>query len=411
MRKNMWSYVRIFVASIVIVTLVGACGKTAFAATSSSASEIVYSSMSSSAASLSESTDNATTYTMSSSNNEVKIDSAGVYIVTGSCSDGNIIVKKGTTGVTLILNDLTLASSTSAPLSINKTSQAKIVISGTVTLTDNENAADENSTDTDVADAFDGACIKVKDGADCYITGSGTLTLKGNTKNGIKSGDDSATVCIIDGPTVSVTATNDGINAGYDLSILSGNVTVSAGDDGIHADRILTIGSSSASPTVTISKSNEGLEGSVVNVISGTVSVKASDDGINAANSDGTYESSLAYSINWLGGKGTINCSGDGLDSNGNINLVAGSLTINSGSTGGEAGIDYVNSLYVSDDFSLTNNSGVSSDASMGGGMQTMQGQIGKQNNTQGGNTMTGVPSQNMGGQMDRQGMNKGGKR
>ena len=411
MKKNMWSYTRILLASIFIVTIISACDKTALAATSSSASEIVYSSMSSSAASLTESTDNATTYTMSSSNDEVKIDSAGVYIVTGSCSDGNIVVKKGTKGVTLILKDLTLASSTSAPLSINKTSQAKVVISGLVTLTDNEDAADENSTDTDVADAFDGACIKVKDGADCYITGSGILTLKGNTKNGIKSGDDSATVCIIDGPTVNVTATNDGINAGYDLSILSGNVTVSAGDDGIHADRILTLGSSSASPTITVSKSNEGLEGSVVNVISGTISVKASDDGINAANSDGTYESSLTYSINWLGGKGTINCSGDGLDSNGNINLVAGSLSISSGSTGGEAGIDYVGSLYVSDDFSLTNNSGVSSDASMGGGMQTTQGQTMKQSNGQGGNTKSNMPSQDMGGQMVRQGMNPGGKR
>ncbi len=397
-------------ASIVITAVFGACVKTTYAATTSSASEIVYSSMKSTAASLTESTDNATTYTMSSSNNEIKIDSAGVYIVTGSCSDGNIIVKKGTTGVTLILKDLTLASSTSAPLSVNKTSQAKIVISGSVVLTDNEDAADETSTDTDVADAFDGACIKVKDGADCYITGSGTLTLKGNTKNGIKSGDDASTVCIIDGPTVNITATNDAINAGYDLSILSGNVTVFAGDDGIHADRILTIGSSSASPTITISKSNEGFEGSVVNIISGTVSVKASDDGINAANSDGTYESSLTYSINWLGGKGTINCSGDGLDSNGNINLITGSLTINSESTGGEAGIDYVNSLYVSDEFSLTNNSGVSSDASIGG-MQTMQGQTGKQNNVQGEKVKSNAPTQSIGGQMGPQGMNGGGKR
>ena len=44
------------------------------------------------------------------------INSAGTYVVTGDCSEGSIQVKKGTTGVTLVLSDLSLASSTTAPL-------------------------------------------------------------------------------------------------------------------------------------------------------------------------------------------------------------------------------------------------------------------------------------------------------
>ena len=44
----------------------------------------------------------------------LSISAAGVYAVTGSCSEGNIVVKKATTGVVLILQDLTLSCSTTA---------------------------------------------------------------------------------------------------------------------------------------------------------------------------------------------------------------------------------------------------------------------------------------------------------
>ena len=333
----------------------------------SSASEIVYSDMESKAADLSESATKTATIKMSNSNNSVEISEAGIYVITGSCSDGNIKVKKGTTGVVLILKDLTLTSKTGACISINKGSIVKMVIQGTVTLTDAENPDDENSSDEATADAFDGAAIKVKAGADLYITGTGTLKIDASScKNGIKVNDDATTVCIIDGPTIDITAANDAINAGYDLTILSGKITISAGDDAIHADRILTIGSENTSPVVTINKSGEGLEGSVVNIISGDITVNSTDDAINGGNSDKTYSDEMDFSINILGGTTVITSSGDGLDSNGNINLVNGSLTINCNNNGGEGGIDYGNSCYLSDDFSLTNYGGVTFDSGSG---------------------------------------------
>jgi len=360
--------------------------------TASSAGAIVTGTVTNSAASLEADYENATTITMSDENNDVTIKESGTYIITGACSDGNIKVKKGTTGVVLVLKDLDLTSTTGATLSVNKGAEAKIIVEGSVTLTDNEDPADENSTDATVADAFDGAAIKVKAGASAYLTGAGTLTVNGSAKNGVKvsaSEDDGNGSLVIDGATININAANDAINAEYDLAIISGTLTITAGDDALHADRVLTVGADGSGPSITIKSCTEGVEATVVNLAGGTVSVTSTDDGVNAANSDGTY-ASLGYSINVTGAKLTVNAPrADGLDSNGNINLISGSATISSASTGGDAGMDYDGQLYISDDFDLNNQSGVSN---MGGGM--MGGMNGQMNN-QTGNAQGTAPTQN----------------
>ncbi len=395
----------------------GMMGQTTTVASAESPTDIVESTVSNTAQYLTADESSATTYTMSDSNNEVKIDTAGTYIITGSCSDGNIVVKKGTTGVVLILQDLDLTSTTGATLSCNKNTEVKIIVRGDVTLTDAEDPTDEDSTDADVADAFDGAALKAKDGSNVYLTGTGTLTLDGSScKNGLKVGDSDTPSFVIDGDlTINIYAANDGINAGYDLTILDGDINVNAGDDGIHADRILTLGDGSDGPSVNIESSTEGLEGTVVNLFGGYGDINASDDGINAANSDETYCSEMDFSINITAGTWTINCSGDGLDSNGNINITGGYTTINSGTTGGEAGIDYVGSFYYVDGC-LSNNCGVASDSMMGMGGMTGNMNGNMMGNTTGttGNTGTTTNSQGsttqpqMGGQMNGQmgGMN-----
>ena len=72
----------------------------------------------------------------------------------------------------------------------------------------------------------------------------------------------------------------------------------------------------------------------------------------------------------------------DGLDSNGNINLIAGKLTIaKSASNGGEGGIDYEGSYFISDEFSLDNPYGITMDSGMGG-MMGQRGGFGRQDGT-----------------------------
>ncbi|MBQ6505234.1 MAG: carbohydrate-binding domain-containing protein [Flexilinea sp.] len=343
-------------------------GQTSAYESASSASEIVSGTTYNSAMDLTADYDNATTYDVSETS-QVKISESGTYIVTGTSSDGNITVKKDTTGVVLVLDNLDLTSTTGAAVSINKNAEVQVIISGNVVLTDNENPADENSTDADIADAFDGAAFKAKAGSMVYMTGDGTLTINGNAKNGIKGGDDSS--IIIDGVTMNIKAVNDGINSNYDVTLLSGDFTIDAADDAIHADHILTIGDETThrGPSINVTNSNEGLEGTVVNIHGGDITINSTDDAINAANGDGVYEGELDYSFNMTGGKVTIKSGGDGIDSNGNVNLIGGNAQISSASMGGEAGIDYDGQIYISDDFGLNNNSGVAGPDNMPGGM------------------------------------------
>ncbi len=321
------------------------------------ASEVVTGTVTNSAANLEADYENATYITVTDDDSQVVITSSGTYVITGTATDGNITVKKDTTGVVLVLENLDLTSTTGATVSINKNAEVKIIISGEVVLTDNENPDDENSEDEDVADAFDGAALKAKANSQVYVTGDGTLTINGNAKNGIKGGDDSS--LIFDGVTVNINAVNDGINSNYDVTLLSGSFTIAAGDDAIHADHILTVGSEDGTgPVIRVTESNEGMEATVINVYGGDISIVSADDAVNAANGDGVYEGELDYSFNMMGGKLTINSQGDGIDSNGNVNLIGGEAQISSSAAAGEAGIDYDGQLYISEDFSLNNGSG-----------------------------------------------------
>ena len=57
------------------------------------------------------------------------ITDSGTYTVSGSCADGSIKVKKGTTGVTLVLSDLTLTSEDTAAITCGKSSEVTILAS------------------------------------------------------------------------------------------------------------------------------------------------------------------------------------------------------------------------------------------------------------------------------------------
>ncbi len=137
-----------------------------------------------------------------------------------------------------------------------------------------------------VAVSGDALKLTLPEGSVNRVTDGGTLTINGNAKNGIKAGDDAS--LIFDGVTVNISAVNDGINGNYDVTLLSGSFTIAAGDDAIHADHILTIGKPDGSgPTIRVTESEEGLEGTVVNVYGGDISIVSRDDAVNAANGDG----------------------------------------------------------------------------------------------------------------------------
>lgn len=270
------------------------------------------------------------------------IDGAGTYVLSGMCADGSVTVKKGTNGVTLVLDGLTLTGKTTAPIACNKSTAVTIVAAdGTVnTLADTEQNNDETHPENETAE---NAVIKCKDGSQVTLCGSGTLKIEANGKNGIKSGettDEEGEAWLkIRELTLSITATvNDGINAGATVEIESGKITVSASDDGIHSDYTLTIGASgTAGPTIDIEKSNEGLEAAQLTIASGTITVNADDDGLNAANKS---LSDYTFSITIAGGTLKVTAGGDGLDSNGALTISGGDVTVYTSSKADDQPLD-----------------------------------------------------------------------
>lgn len=254
---------------------------------------------------------------------------AGTYLLSGSCEDGSVKVQKGTTGVALVLDGLTLSSQTTAPLICAKSTEVTIeAAAGTVnTLSDTE-ANNDGSNDSNTENAV----IKCKDGSQVVLCGTGELILQANGKNGIKSGastetegDASLTIreltLTIDAPV------NDAVNAESILNVESGTLEISAGDDALHSDGELNIGADGTDgPSISITSCYEGLEGTVVNIFSGDIDLQSTDDCINAANSD---QPNGDFQINITGGSITASTSnGDGFDSNGDLIISGGSVAV-----------------------------------------------------------------------------------
>ena len=256
------------------------------------------------------------------------IDAAGTYLLSGSCTDGSVKIKKGTTGVRLILSGLSLTSADTAPITCNKSSEVVIVAAdGTENvLTDAAANNDESNSGNENAE---NAVIKCKDGSAVTLCGAGTLTLNAYGKNGIKSGattaEEGEASLTIRELTLSINASvNDAINAEQYLAVESGTLNLATADVALHCDLIMDIGAEGTDgPTIAIAEACEGIEAAALSIRSGDISIVCTDDCLNAANSDlANYD----FAINISGG--TIvayTTAGDGFDSNGSLTISGGS--------------------------------------------------------------------------------------
>lgn len=259
---------------------------------------------------------------------QLTISAPGTYIVSGSCKNGSIKVKKNIQDVTIVLNGLTLKSEDGAAVCVGKSSRVTLTAAaGTKnTLSDTEKNNSDNHTENENAE---NAVIKCKDGAQLTVNGDGEIIINASGKNGIKTGgadEDNASRLVLAG-NLDIVAVNDAVNAGGELIINSGTLKINAKDDALHSDTVLTVGQiGTDGPVISISACCEGLEAVSVTVNSGTLEVSATDDCINAANkelSDGEF----SITING----GTLKMytsSGDGFDSNGDITITGGFISL-----------------------------------------------------------------------------------
>lgn len=269
--------------------------------------------------------DSATGFEIDGTNLTIK--ESGTYILTGNCSNGSVKVKKGTTGVTLVLNGLTLSNETTAPIVCAKSSEVEIMVIGDNILTDSEQNNDDNFPENEDAE---NSVMKFKDGSNVTISGDGKLYINANGKNGIKAGEstdeEGEASLTIKGLTLNISAVNDAVNAGSTLNILDADITISAGDDALHSDYTLNIGAELSEPQILINECYEGLEGATINIYSGNITIHAQDDCVNAANSDlDNYD----FAINIFDGKLSMDTSsGDGIDSNGTLKIEGGEVIV-----------------------------------------------------------------------------------
>lgn len=272
---------------------------------------------------------------------DVSITAAGTYVFSGDCDNGSITVKKGVTGVTIVLNGLTLTNDDSAAITLNKTAEASLIAAAgtTNTVADTEGSNDEN------------AAVKVKSGASLSISGTGTLTVDGNAKNGIKGAADA--VISVDEVKLTIEAENDGLSCDDELTIAGGTLHITAGGDAVKASPdtgenpdTTSLGNVTISGgTLTLNATEDGIQADGDLTISGgTFHVKTNGGHTTTLTDDSAsckgFKAGGALTV--TGGTLTVDSADDALHASTDVTISGGTLTLATGDDGVHADNDLV---------------------------------------------------------------------
>lgn len=274
---------------------------------------------------------------------DVSITAAGTYVFSGDCDNGSITVKKGVTGVTIVLNGLTLTNDDSAAITLNKTAEASLIAAAgtTNTVADTEGSSDEN------------AAVKVKSGAALSIGGTGTLTVDGNAKNGIKGAADA--VITVAEVKLNINAVNDGLSCDDELTIAGGTLHITAGGDAVKASPdtgdtenpdTTSLGNVTISGgTLTLNATKDGIQADGDLTISGgTFHVKTNGGHTTALTDDSAsckgFKAGGALTV--TGGTLTVDSADDALHASTDVTISGGTLTLATGDDGVHADNDLV---------------------------------------------------------------------
>ena len=199
--------------------------------------------------------------TVSLSGSTYTITSGGTYVVTGTLSDGQIIIDAGEEDeVELDLSGASITCSYDSPIFAKNAGKLKIkAVEGTVNVVSDTRPANVSEAETAGSAAIYAEC-------DLNLAGKGTLAVTAGYNNGIHSKDDLK----IKNLTLTVTAPNNALKGNDSVTIESGSVTViSTAGDGIK--------------TVNSDVSSKGNQRGSVTVSGGTVNIFSAGDGIDAA--------------------------------------------------------------------------------------------------------------------------------
>jgi hypothetical protein len=201
--------------------------------------------------------------------------------------------------------------------------------------------------------------IKISDGFISATTGGGAGTSTGTGGFGSSGGYNGATSekaikaeesVIIEKGTIIINSADDAIHSNGSVLINEGTFSIAAGDDAIHAETSITINGGN----ISISKSYEGIESALITVTNGTINLISSDDAFNATKglTAGGGESNDGSLLIINGGNVTVNTTnGDGIDSNGNVNITGGTIIVHGPQSQPEVGFDVNGTFSVTGGF------------------------------------------------------------
>ncbi len=265
----------------------------------------------------------------------VSITKPGTYVFSGTCPDGSVTVKKDISGVTLVLDGLTLTSKSTSPITLNKDSEAQLIAAegSKNTLSDTAGSNDEN------------AVIKAKSGARLTIGGTGAITVNGTAKNGIKGAAEASVT--VDGPALTIDSADDGLSSDDALDIRNGTLTINAGGDAIKASP----DTDDTENPDTVSKGTVTVSGGTLNLTSQCDGIQA-DGGLDISGGDftilanGGHTNTLAgdadsckgiksdKSVMVSGGTFNIDSADDAVHSQGDLTVTGGTFIIATGDDG-----------------------------------------------------------------------------
>lgn len=231
------------------------------------------------------------------------ISKAGTYTLSGSVTDGQILVEAAKTDViTLVLNGVTVTNTNSSPLYVKSADEVNIQLT-----------AGTKNTFTDGTKYTYAAGVTEPDGAifcqeDLTIEGSGSLTVNAKYLDGIVSKNDLK----IKGGTVSVNAKDDGLRGKDSVQISGGKVTVISTE--AHGIK-----------TTEDTDSTKGF----VEITGGDTTVDAEKDGIHSTN----------Y-IEVTGGKTYIDAKNEGIDTDSTFTISGGTMIVDGPKSENHASMD-----------------------------------------------------------------------
>ena len=273
---------------------------------------------------------------------DINITSGGKYQVSGASKNSTIYVDTEDE-VEIVLSGVSMENQTAPCIYVKNADKVTISTENESTLSVTGSFEADGDTNLDAVIfskddlIMDGSGILNVNSSDNAITSKDDLEIKNGTYNIQCTGNamEAHDEIEISEGTINITGCNDGLHAEDSdddsigsVLITGGTFNINATDDAIHGTTTVQIDGGDMTLV-----GGECIEGTYITINDGSIDISASDDGINAAAKSSKY-STPTFEMN--GGDVTINMGAgdtDGVDSNGDIYINGGNLSITGQST------------------------------------------------------------------------------